>query len=292
MPTEAEKRKALLIESVYTNNLTTGELIAHFEKESEADVRQALVSLIGSDPIRIETAIILCETSYRYEKLSERFTDVFLKNLNQLSKKDAFRLYAMFPRLLTPHKVLPDCEKEADELKKSGFFYTGVGLWLLNWQKGGKYSALLKNLGLEDEEKRAWVSRFRYLLCDYMATHDQHPYMKDLSPAAMWLLIEISICRCRLADRYKEGSKRKRYERMQSIYARLDSSDPSDKLPDRKPQDVEDLVENFWGFFMYRAKKMADEKPDFDSVLFTQYLKAEKVWGRKAREQQGAIAYL
>lgn len=271
------------------NGVGAGDLVAALEKAGLVENRKPFFELLGSDATRNTLNRQLFELEKAVSDPSQYMAQGFFSGI---TKKDAFRAYSLFPRFIAPKIAKPSCTEELEELNEAANFYLLSGLWLLNWQKSGKYSTLLGQLGIEEAEKRAWVSRSLYALCDYMKVHSNSPYLAPLPAPAIWLLCEVSICKSRLADRYQEGSKRKRYERMQKVYARLDSSDPADALPTKNADGFSDLAEHFYGYFMYRVKKMAVEKPDFDKVLLSQYLKAQRVWGRKARDGTAVTGYL
>lgn len=266
-----------------------GDAIASFEKAGIAISRKPFIELLGADLTRsvLNAGLFTIEKAV-YDPASYMTHGLF----EGMTKKDAMRIYSLFPRFITPNAAIPDCREELDTLTETANFYLFSGLWLLNWEKNSKYSEMLGQLGLEEAEKRAWVSRSLYGLCDYMKIHSSSPFLKPLPAPAIWLLCEVSICKNRLADKHKEGSKRKRYERMQKIYARLDSADPADDLPTRAVNGLPDLAENFYGYFMYLVKKMAADRPDFDQVLLRQYVKAQKVWGREALSSTGITAYM
>lgn len=269
--------------------ISAGDAIATFEKTYPYNIRKILIELLGADLTRLDLNRQLFEISKAVLQPERYMTPELFKGL---TKKDALRIYTLFPRFITPPAIKPDCKEELDTLTEASNFYLSSGLWLLNWEKNSKFSDVLGQIGIEEAEKRAWVSRILYALCDYMKIHSDSPYLKSLPAPAIWLLCEISLCKNQLADKSKEGSKRKRYERMQKLYARLDSADPSDDLPTRAVEGLPDLAEHFYGYFLHLVQKMAVERPDFDQVLLSQYTKAQKVWGRKALGEKGVAAYL
>lgn len=286
--TAISSRKKLEEKFIF-GDVGVGAAIATLEKAGIATNRKPFIELLGADLTRNTLNKGLSQIEKAISDPTKYMTHGFFEGM---TKKDAFRIYSLFPRFIVPDTAKPDCKEELNILVETANFYFFSGLWLLNWEKNSKYSEALGQLGIEEAEKRAWVSRSLYALCDYMKIHSTNPYIKPLPAPAIWLLCEISICKNRLADKPREVSKRKRYERMQKVYARLDSADPVDNLPTRAVTGLPDLAENFYGYFMYLVKQMAVDRPDFDKVLLTQYLKAQKVWGRKARDGPEAIGYL
>lgn len=286
--TASSTRRKLEKEFIF-KGVSAGDLIATLEKSYPDNIRKLLIELLGADLTRLDLSRQLFQIERAVSQPERYMTPELFEGL---TKKDALRIYSLFPRFIAPPTVKPDCREELDTLTEAANFYLSSGLWLLNWEKNSKYSNVLGRLGIEDAEKRAWVSRSLYALCDYMKIHSSSPYLKPLPAPAIWLLCEISLCKSQLADKDKEGSKRKRYERMQKFYAKLDSADPSESLPTRVVDGLPDLAEHFYGYFLHLVKKMADERPDFDQVLLSQYTKAQRVWGRKALKEKGVAAYL
>jgi hypothetical protein len=281
-------RRKLQKEHIF-DGVSAGDLIATLKGTCSDDSKKLIISLLGADLPRTNLLTRLLQMEKAVTSPSFYMTaDVW----GDLTKKDAFRIYSLFPRFVAPANVQPDCGEEKDVLDEVKSFYLLSGLWLLNWEKSSRYSEALKTLGIDESEKRAWVSRRLYDLCDYMKIHSDSPYLKPLPVPAIWLLCEISICKKRLENKSKEGSKRKRYDRMTKFYAKLDSADPSDALPIAVMTGLPDLAKNFYGYFLHLAKRMAIERPDFDEIFFAPYLKAEKVWGRKALGGTAVTGYL
>lgn len=49
---------------------------------------------------------------------------------------------------------------------------------------------------------------------------------------------------------------------------------------------------DFSGLCLHEARQLAVKDRDFDSLLWSKYLKAEKIWGRQALGTKGVAAYL
>ena len=288
MTTRQKEKQFSDLADLFMKEISAGEAIARLNKGSDKGTRQALVKLLGGDIQRSTLAKYLLDVEQAFEMPEMHMT----QRVAGVSKIDALRTYSLFPRFILPNVREPHCKEERDEFLALQRFYLESGLCLINWERNSRYTQAIKVITSKEAEKHAWVSRKLFDLCDYMKRHCDSPYFKDLTPAAMWLFCEVSICKNRLADAHKEGSKRKRYERMQKIYARLDSSDPADFPDNRRANNLKDLAENFYGYFIHKTKQMADSDPGFDDVMYKNYMTALKRWGAKALNAEGIIAYL
>lgn len=273
---------------LFMQGIPAGAAIARFDEAKSPAIRQAFLKLLGSDLQRIALSRYLLEVEKAFTEPGLYMT----QSVANISKMEAFRTYSLFPRFILPEVAEPQCREEREEFAELQRFYLESGLFLINWEKNSRYSEQLKKLALERAEKRAWVSRKLFALCDYMKMHSNSPYFKPLTPAAMWLFCEVSICKNRLSDKHKEGSKRKRYERMLEVYGRLDNQDPA-LMPNSRPtKDIKDFAEHFFGYFLYKVHQMAEADPEFDSVLFRDYMKTARIWGKEALSATGPIAYM
>lgn len=290
---EASSRTAAGVD-LFTEDLLTGGLIKHFCLNEQED-RKALIKLLGSDGQRIGSGIALTNISAVFENPEKELTPTFVARLNNLSKKEACRIYALFPRFILPVELFPDCEEERQEFKEMAFVNLSTALWLLDWNSQGRCSALLSRLGIKGTEKRAFVSEKLYSLCAYMKIHSKDEYIQTFSVPALWLMIEVSKCLNGLGEKTKGVSKSKRYKRRQNTFSALNDAvagNSGEALSTRQARDSKDLLENFYRYFMNKAKEIASEQPDFDKILFSDYVKAEKTWGRSARDSKGVIGYL
>jgi hypothetical protein len=274
---------------LFSDGVGAGSFILAMEKAGIVNNRNPLINLLGSDFDRIALSSQLLELEKAFRSPQLYLTQGLVE---RITKKDALRIFSLFPLFILPSEAKPDCREDLASLTEAGNFYRLAGLWLLNWEKDSRYSDFLAQLKQPAAEKRAWTSRRLYELCDYMKIHSDSSYLRPLPVPAMWLLCEISLCKNHLADQRKEGSKRKRYERMQAIYAQLDGFDPANPPNSRVVNGLPDLAEHFYGYFMYLVHQMASNNPEFDRIHYKPYLKAEKAWQRKALSQKDVSAYL
>ena len=288
MTTKQREKELKGLANLFLKEISAGEAIARLDKGDDDKTRQALLKLLGGDMQRVTLAKYLLDVEQAFEAPEMYMT----QRIAEVSKIDALRTYSLFPRFILPEICEPYGEKERDEFLVLQRFYLESGLCLINWERNSRYTQVIRTITSKEAEKHAWVSRKLFDLCDYMKRHCDDPYFKNLTPAAMWLFCEVSICKSRLANAHEEGSKRKRYDRMQKVYARLDSSDPADFPDNRRAENLKDLAENFYGYFMYKTKQMADNDPGFDDVLYKNYMTALKRWGVKALKAKGVMAYL
>lgn len=278
---------------LFTEDLFTMDLVKRMHLVSKEE-RKALIKLIGSDGQRLEAGAALTAISTAIENPDEELTLDFVEALNCISKKKAFRIYALLPRFILPTELFPDCEEERGEFRALTLINLNTALWLLDWNSNGRYSGLISRLGINGTEKRAFVSEKLYALCAYMKINSKSKYIQTFSVPALWLMIEVSKCLNSMSEKAKGIRKKERYKkRQQTISAIGDeiSGNSASPLPTRQADDNSDLLKNFYSYFMYEAQSLAKDHKDFDKLLLSNYLKAERTWGRSARDQKGVIGY-
>ena len=279
-----------------------GDLIAEMENSGLTVERQTVMSLVGGDLIRkaafYRTAMVGGLHQSVVDGHSDRvfFYETYLKDI---SKKEALRAFSLFPRTITPTEVEPYSQDEKEDFCDLNLHYAGIGLWLLNWHKGNKHGHELIEMGLGEYEKAAWVSRFRYDICDYLKTHSQNKIIKLQSAALTWLLFESSICKIKLEEGHKFDSKRKRYSATKKLWDDIeDISWDEDRniepcIREKQICSIPKAAMNdFAGLCLFEARELAVKDKDFDKLLWKKYIAAEKTWGRKALGNKGITAYV
>lgn len=280
--------------ALFSENLLTGDLIKSLSIKDRQD-RLSLIKLLGSDIQRVDAGLALTIISSAIENPEEEMSCSLIEKLNGISKKEAFRLYALLPRFALPVGFFPDCEEERQVFRDMAHINLSTALWLLDWNSKGRHSALISRLSVGDADKRAFVSEKLYSLCAYMKIHSKNKYFQEFSVPALWLMLEISKCLNDIERKVEGVSKGKRYKGRQRTVSTIEeivAGNSEQALPTRPADSTKDLLENFYRHFMYEATALAKEQPGFDKVLFSDYLNAVKTWGRLARDAKGMIGYL
>ena len=281
---------------------TAGDVIAEMEQKGLSVKRSTVMSLVGSDSIRTIASYGTAMVGGLYKSVNEgriEETIVYESALKSIGKKEALRAFSLFPRAITPESVRPYSKDEKEEFCDLNIHYAGIGLWLLNWHKGNKYGDALLEMGLGQYEKAAWVSRFRYDVCDYLKTHSQNKFIKSQSAALTWLLLESSTYRIKIEEAYNFKSKRQRYILSKNLWddiADISWDEDKEVEPCVREKSIcaapKDVLSDFAGLCLFEARQLAIKDKDFDKLLWKKYLAAEKTWGRKALDHQGIAAYV
>lgn len=273
---------------------TSGELIAELERSGLAVRRRTVMNLIGGDAARLASFLKTLVVGNFYHSVDAEDTrgiGLCFAQLSDIGKREALRAFSLFPRAVTPNRIRPYSQDEKEEFCDLNRYYASIGLWLLNWHKGNKHSDELKEMGLGAYEQPAWVSRFRYDICDYLRSNSENGFIRAQSAAMTWLLFESSLYRVRIEERYKFKSKRQRCNLTNKLIANFNDleSHGGEKLI---PAISRKVLDNFAGLCLFEAKKLAKTDKGFDSYIWSKYVKAEKTWGRESLGRQGVTAYM